>query len=171
MFQSSVSECQIPHKIINLLLTITNWNIKLTVLWRSRLSESTWWIHYVGWNLTAPASHHARPPPGMHSRYKSCSKLCTRIKNSGGISHRDTWRVPPLRSFQLPRPSGPACGVWGLGPASERRGKKIFYRTLVHLVIFDSGWVSLEHLLLSWYPSQPTLCLACSLCIHHTLLS
>ena len=26
-------------------------------------------------------------------------------------------------------------------------------RILVHLVIYDSGWVSLEHVLLSWYPS------------------
>ena len=27
-------------------------------------------------------------------------------------------------------------------------------RVLVYLVIHDSGWVSLEHLLLSWYPSH-----------------
>jgi hypothetical protein len=30
---------------------------------------------------------------------------------------------------------------------------------LVYLVIYDSGWVSLEHLLHSWYPSQVTICL------------
>ena len=32
----------------------------------------------------------------------------------------------------------------------------IHLRLLVYLVIFDSGWVSLEHLLLSWYPSRST---------------
>ena len=31
-------------------------------------------------------------------------------------------------------------------------------RILVYLVIHDSGWVSLEHLLLSWYPSQSLDC-------------
>ena len=38
-----------------------------------------------------------------------------------------------------------------------------FLRILVYLVIYDSGKVSLEHLLLSWYPSQlsqPTLSLS-----------
>ena len=29
-----------------------------------------------------------------------------------------------------------------------------FLRISVYLVIYDSGWVSLEHLQLSWYPSQ-----------------
>ena len=29
-----------------------------------------------------------------------------------------------------------------------------FLRILVHLVIYDSGQVSLEHLLLSWYPTE-----------------
>jgi len=30
-------------------------------------------------------------------------------------------------------------------------------RILVYLVIYDSGWVSLDHLLLSWYPSQSVM--------------
>ena len=33
--QNSVLESQLPHKIVNLLLTITNLNIKLKVLWGS----------------------------------------------------------------------------------------------------------------------------------------
>ena len=35
------------------------------------------------------------------------------------------------------------------------RPQLFFLRILVYLVIYDSGWVSREHLLLSWYPSQP----------------
>jgi len=34
------------------------------------------------------------------------------------------------------------------------RAKLICLRILVYLVIYDSGYVSLEHLLLSRYPSQ-----------------
>jgi len=32
--------------------------------------------------------------------------------------------------------------------------QEVFLRVLVYFVISDSGWVSLEHLLLSWYHSQ-----------------
>jgi hypothetical protein len=31
----------------------------------------------------------------------------------------------------------------------------LFFRIPVYLVIYDSGQVSLEHLLLSWYPPHP----------------
>ena len=36
-------------------------------------------------------------------------------------------------------------------------GSDLNLRVLVYLVIFDSGQVSFEHLLLSWHPSQRTL--------------
>ena len=35
-----VLESQLPHKIVNLLMYITNRNSKLTVLWGSRLSKT-----------------------------------------------------------------------------------------------------------------------------------
>ena len=41
-------------------------------------------------------------------------------------------------------------------PIPDTRDPKpwVYLRILVYLVIYDSGKVSLEHLLLSWYPSQ-----------------
>ena len=42
---SLVSESQPPHKIVNVLLTTTSRNIKLTVLWESWLSKTNQWIH------------------------------------------------------------------------------------------------------------------------------
>jgi len=45
-----------------------------------------------------------------------------------------------------------------LAPGREslllRSGFRVHLRILVYLVIYDSGYVSLEHLLLSWYPSS-----------------
>ena len=39
-----------------------------------------------------------------------------------------------------------AASLYACGP--------VYLRILVYMVIYDSGWVSLEHLLLSWYPSH-----------------
>ena len=44
-------------------------------------------------------------------------------------------------------PSSPRSGL-------RRQHPSMFFRILVYLVIYDSGQVSLEHVLLSWYPSQ-----------------
>ena len=50
------------------------------------------------------------------------------------------------------------CENFGAGAAAFtmalRAPKSLYLRILVYLVINDSGEVSLEHLLLSWYPSR-----------------
>ena len=43
---------------------------------------------------------------------------------------------------------------WPRAPSRPSEGKFLRPRRLVYLVIHDSGQVSFEHLLLSWYPSQ-----------------
>ena len=48
-------------------------------------------------------------------------------------------------------------GWWGQAVAGSAEKARDYLRILVYLVIYDSGQVSLEHLLLSWYPSlNPT---------------
>ena len=55
------------------------------------------------------------------------------------VVHRKDCLRPDLREWKKP--------VLGFG-------FRMYLRILVYLVIYDSGYVSLEHLLLSWYPSQ-----------------
>ena len=40
-------ESQLPHKIVNLIFTIINQNMKLTVLWETALSKTNQEIHCV----------------------------------------------------------------------------------------------------------------------------
>ena len=42
-------ESQLPHKIVNLLFTITDWNNKMTILSGSWLSKAILWMHSVRW--------------------------------------------------------------------------------------------------------------------------
>jgi hypothetical protein len=60
-------------------------------------------------------------------------------ENRATFDQDETWEVLVARAPQ---------------PAQR---KMDFLRILVCLVIYDSGWVSLEHLLLSWYPSYTTV--------------
>ena len=44
-----VLESQTQHKMVNLLFTFANWNIKLTVLWGSWLSKTNYQIRCIRW--------------------------------------------------------------------------------------------------------------------------
>jgi len=82
-------------------------------------------------------------------------------------SEREKERGRGRENFPRVIESGPLSGrrPW-LSPGSEARSSPLFLvrgsrpliylRILVYLVIYDSGEVSLEHLLLSWYPSSPS---------------
>ena len=58
-----------------------------------------------------------------------------------------------MRSPTPVPPMIPPVAVRNPASAICSGGGGVILRIPVYLVLYDSGWVSLEHLLLSWYPS------------------
>ena len=146
-------------------------------------------VEIAGCSATAPcvrqALHHSKKriqtpvPRGRSTKIISMiewirtSRFST--KNSLFAAFREKFTYTGSETSRETRPFS-MCEIADLGNPLVARNlkrcvRKTFYlRILACLVIYESGWVSLEHLLLSWYPpravmnvnqlSQPTLSLS-----------